>query len=983
MNRIRKLKKIGIGFWILLGIAFAQGQEISFNHPELAWYSLETEHFVVHFHQGTERTARRVAEIAESIYSPITSLYDYIPDTKIHWIIRDHDDESNGATFYYENKIEIWCSALDFVFRGTHDWLYNVVAHEFTHMISLGSARKFPRQIPGIYFQWLGYEKEKRKDVIHGYPNRIVSYPIAGTVIPMWFAEGMAQFQYPGLEYDFWDSHRDMLLRTAVLENRLLSLSEMHVFGKNSLGNERVYNQGFALTLYMAHQYGEAVLAELTQAMKLPWRMDFSSAVRQVLKRSESALYQEWKQWLKTEYAKSTEVIDTHPVEGKILQSKGLGNFTPVWSPEGTHYAYVSTQGGDFLSQTVLWIVDAQTGKGKPVVGGVAPYISWSPDGHRIAYAKRMQTKHGSHYFDAFVYDIMAKKEKRITRGMRFRHPAWSSDGNWLLGVVEQDGTCNLVLVSLTGEKIRKLSHFEHGEQIYGPQWLKEAIVFAVSDSCGNRDIAMLDTASGRFSYLLQTPADERDPFPSPTGASIYFASDRTGIFNIYQFNMTTGEIIQHTNVKGGAFMPCVNEKGELLYSLFQSEGYKIAKIDSLIAVPPEWTSYQSPYAWTKKDRDLCPKPLASQNFAFSPKSYKPIYSKLMFLPRFFVDYPNMLKVGTYFYGNDILEKTSLFGSVAVNGRFDSDVSLLFQYKKWYPTLFFEGYHLRRHTSSQNMQFEYTLMEMDLGAEFPLTDQMQIRTLWQGSRYDAEMHLMTKQGKMKIPYTYHKGQVFRVEWQYRSIFPKAQHTAPVKKREILVQVDRAAQQFLKGFKIHSDYGTLVETYRRYNYFQFFIDWNEVRPLFFQDHSVGVRVRAGLIDRPVESFYYFFGGGLEGMRGYSYYSLEGTKLLQLGLSYRFPIVRKMDQKILWMHLNRFFGVVYGHVGDAWTGHTLSFSDLKKDVGFQLRMSLYSFYGFPLCVFWDIAYGLDRVKTSQGLLEGQTWRTYFGILFDFVD
>lgn len=975
-----KLRTFGIGFWIFWGIAFGQSQEISFNHPELSWYSFETEHFVVHFHNGTERTARRVAQIAESLYDPLTSLYGYVPDTKIHWIIRDHDDESNGATFYYENKIEIWCSALDFVFRGTHEWLYNVVAHEFSHMISLGSARKFPRQIPGVYLQWIGYEKEKRKDVIHGYPNRIVSYPIAGTVIPMWFAEGVAQLQYPGLEYDFWDSHRDMLLRTAVFGKKLLSLSDMQVFGKNSLGNERVYNQGFALTLYIVRQYRETVLGELTRAMKAPWYMDFSSAVNNVLKRSESALYHEWKQWLETEYRKSTEVIDQHLVQGEIVQSKGLGNFTPVWSPRGTHFAYVSNQGGDFLSQTALWIVEANTGKGKLVVGGVVPYLSWSPDGNQVAYTKRIQTKHGSHYFDAFVYDMKSKKEKRITRGRRFRQPAWSVDGNQLVGVVEQDGTCNLVLVSLEGEKIRKLTHFEHGEQIYGPRWWRNAIVFAFSDSCGNRDIAMVDTASGHFSYLIQTSADERDPFPSPSGTSIYFASDRSGIFNIYQFDVETGKIIQHTNVRGGAFMPCVNKKGQLLYSLFLAEGFKIAKMDSLVTIPSEWTNYHSPYAWTKNDTVRCSKQLVSRNLEFSPKSDKPMYSKLMFLPRFLIDYPNMLKVGTYFYGSDILEKTSLFGSIAVNGRFDSDVSLLFQYKKWYPTLFLEGYHLRRHTSSKKMQFEYTLMEMDLGAEYPLTDQMQMRTLWQGSRYDAEMHLKTTQGKIKIPYTYHKGQVFRIEGQYRSIFPKAQNTAAVKKREILLQMDWATQQFLEGFKIHSDYGTLVETYKKYNYFQVFLDWNEVIPALFEDHSLGMRFRAGWIDRPVESFYYFFAGGLEGMRGYSYYSLEGTRLLQFGLSYRFPVVRKTPVKFFWMHFRDFFAILYGQAGNAWTD---AFGNWKKDVGLQLRMSLYSFYGFPLCVFWDAAYGLDRFKTSQGNLEGQAWRTYFGILFDFVD
>ena len=30
-----------------------------YNHPELDWKTLETEHFKIHFHQGTERSAER------------------------------------------------------------------------------------------------------------------------------------------------------------------------------------------------------------------------------------------------------------------------------------------------------------------------------------------------------------------------------------------------------------------------------------------------------------------------------------------------------------------------------------------------------------------------------------------------------------------------------------------------------------------------------------------------------------------------------------------------------------------------------------------------------------------------------------------------------------------------------------------------------------------------------------------------------------
>ena len=91
------------------------------------------------------------AKISEQIYDPITSLYSYEPDGKIHFIIRDHDDASNGAAYYYNNKIELWASSLEFFLRGDHNWLRNVITHEFSHMISLGATRKLSRRIPALY----------------------------------------------------------------------------------------------------------------------------------------------------------------------------------------------------------------------------------------------------------------------------------------------------------------------------------------------------------------------------------------------------------------------------------------------------------------------------------------------------------------------------------------------------------------------------------------------------------------------------------------------------------------------------------------------------------------------------------------------------------------------------------------------------------------------------------------------------------------
>lgn len=67
---------------LLLGINLSSGQFIDYNHPELRWKTFETEHFVVHFHQGTQHTALLVGKIAEEIYPHVTGLYNYRPKEK-------------------------------------------------------------------------------------------------------------------------------------------------------------------------------------------------------------------------------------------------------------------------------------------------------------------------------------------------------------------------------------------------------------------------------------------------------------------------------------------------------------------------------------------------------------------------------------------------------------------------------------------------------------------------------------------------------------------------------------------------------------------------------------------------------------------------------------------------------------------------------------------------------------------------------------
>jgi hypothetical protein len=398
---------------ILTGLSSAQFTEF---HPELDWYTIKGTNVDVHFHEGAERTARVVAKIADEIWDPITSLYQYEPE-KVHYVIKDIDDYSNGATYFFDNKIEIWTSALDFDLRGTHNWLRNVISHEFTHLVQIQASLKSSRSLPAVFLQMLNYEDERRPDILYGFPNLIVSYPLAFINMPAWFAEGTAQYMRREFDYEDWDSHRDMILRSYAIDNNMLSWNEMGVFGKTSLGNESVYNSGFALTLYIAQKYGEDKLRDITKALGKLTNFTIDAAFKDVLGKNGNEIYNEWREYIRDDYLKRTEPVLANLVQGEMIGSTGFGNFYPTYSPDGNKMIYVSNKNSDYFSPSSVYIRDIKTGEEKELIKTVRSTVSWVPGENKIVFA-RLSDKNKNWYnvHDLYIYDIDKKRKLSLQK---------------------------------------------------------------------------------------------------------------------------------------------------------------------------------------------------------------------------------------------------------------------------------------------------------------------------------------------------------------------------------------------------------------------------------------------------------------------------------------------------------------------------------------------------------------------------------------
>ena len=155
---------------------------------------------------------------------------------------------------------------------------------------------RYGDKLLGAYIQKLGYEDEKRDDVLYGYPNEIISYPISpGVSIPLWLAEGTAQHMYDELFFDYWDSIRDMLLRDKIINDKLFTFNQMNSFGKCGMGNELVYNFGYSLVEYISENYGDSSFKKISISMSNPFNYSINRAIKQSIGITGDELYNLWK----------------------------------------------------------------------------------------------------------------------------------------------------------------------------------------------------------------------------------------------------------------------------------------------------------------------------------------------------------------------------------------------------------------------------------------------------------------------------------------------------------------------------------------------------------------------------------------------------------------------------------------------------------------------------------------------------------------
>lgn len=985
---------------LLLAITFLVplAAQNSPHHPELDWQTIETEHFVFNFHEGTEWSVNMAMKVAESVYPYVTGLYKWEPKEKTQIIIQDTDDYANGGAYYFDNKIIIWASPLEFDLRGNHQWMWNVFTHEFSHIISLGASMKYPINIPMFYVQWIDREIPMKENIILEYPKGIGSFPIANSIVPMWWAEGVAQYQYENARHDFWDSHRDMILRDAALNNRIMSWGDVSHFGHAGIGNEVVYNTGYAFASFLAERYGSSVHANIAEAASNKLRLGFDRIIKDATGTSGKELYNDFAEHIQADYLNHTVSIREHLVEGEIFFAEGPGNFLTSYSSDGKRMVFQSSKGYDYISYNFLYTFEGDK-EVKISKNRVRGNVAWSPDGNTVYFAQRQKANiYGSTWFDLMSYDFTTEKLDRMTKDARIYSVTSDADGQ-LYVIRVHDGTHNIFRYDPVDSLMENLTNFNQGEQVFIMQSDPDGkkIYFDMAVNHG-RDIYCLNLKDNSIDPLIfDITHDNRTPYLSQDGKYLYFSSDRTGIFNIYRMELgENSETELLSNVIGAAMYPAIDPNdNSLSYTLFKEGRFVLNKLTDIESIPQEYAKYKEYSMPTimQECSDVCQ--------IADAKDYEYQFSDLFFVPFLQYDY-DALKVGLIFYQNELLDKMNLFAMADINYRGDYDINARLDFNQFLPRFYLEVFAVGLNRTDSTKFNDYWEMERDI--HFSLSEvSLGMHYTWQNThyfeltathgQYTSNMQANADDptiGLVKfVPSTYYKGQ--RLEFRYRADFTKRHWQSNISPtrgfriNDLVLAYD--FNKFIDNYKV-TEYGTYTETYSAdsVNFTpRFDLDADIFFPIPGTEHvALSFNIDVGMqFNTKIDSFFNYFGGGLPGLKGYPFYAIEGTHKAILTSTLRFPITKKLGLNLEPFFFENLYVSIYHQIGDAWT-FGLSAPDWKQDIGLEARIAGHSWYGFPLALTFDLVYAMDMIQYDEFDVTktiGHNLRFYWSVLFDF--
>lgn len=580
--------------------------------PRLAWYTLATPRFRIHFHGGLERHAQRVATLAEAISADLERETHWRPRQVTDVVLTDDSDSANGsATVVPHQIVRLYATAPnDMDALGDYDeWLSLLFTHEHTHILHISNVTGMPAILNALLGRTYA-------------PNQIQ---------PKWIIEGWAVH----LESKYTSGGRlrspmyDMYLRADVLDERLASLDVVSNDPRRWPGGTLWYLYGGKFVEWIEATYGPDTMAAISAhygRRLLSWGIN--RTVRHATGRTYPELWRGWQHRLRRDTANEVAAIRARGQrEGQRLTHLGRGVSRPRWIPAparlgaAAELLFFADDGRRPSGLYRLPLVSPNRAEQAPVLvtRSHEPGACFDPDGN-LYYTSTAPSARRYYFGDlhrltrgGIAPRGIEGAVERLTVGRRTRDPDVSPDGRRIVYVTNQAGTTTLRIAEIDASGAlsneRALVPSAAYEQAFTPRFSPDGrrVAYGTWTRGGYRDIRVVDVQTGQYFSLFHDRAVDQQPSWSPDGRTLYFTSDRTGVANVYAFELASRRLQQVTNVLTGAFMPEPSGDGTTLYYVgYTSRGY------DLFALPVDRDRFLPAIPYVDRRPSPRPRPPAS-----------------------------------------------------------------------------------------------------------------------------------------------------------------------------------------------------------------------------------------------------------------------------------------------------------------------------------------------------------------------------------
>jgi hypothetical protein len=827
-----------------------QAQDFGGTPSSVKWKQINTDTVRVIFPTGLDTLAQRVVGITEYLQRNYSSTIGNKID-KVNIVLQNDLTVSNAFVALGPYRSEYYLMPPQNAFElGAQNWADNLAIHEFRHV------QQYSNFNIGL---------SKAMSILFGEYGRSLANAAA---IPDWFFEGDAVYNetmlseqgrgrlpwffnpYKSLYYDN-RNYNYMRLRNGSLRN--------YIPGH--------YELGYLLVAYAREKYGENIWEKITQdaAAFRPLFYPLQNALKKYtgisyddfVKNAFAFYHEQWKkevdksplQWV-TSAQKNNVINYKYPnaaEDGSLIVLKNTRKDIPAFYRLDSNHR-----------ETKIAVLDIAYDDYFSYNNGKIVYASYQPD---IRWGNR-------DYSVIKILDVNTGDEKRISSHSKYFSPDISHDSKSIAAVEMNTNTeSSIVILDEAGITTKRFSNNDHLIYSY-PKFSEDDqfLYVMLRNNEGEMSIEKLNLVDGSKTTVL--PMENRIVgFPLVKGDTLYYSCSNNGHDEIWAYINSQNKNYRVASRNTGLYQAAPVTNGEIVLSVFTSNGYQLAKI------APEWIPVTTNDTLTglyvtrpfdrKNSEVLASIPPTNYQVSWYPKLFRP-FNFHSWVPT--LNYPDY---SFSIYGQNVLNtvQSQLYYTYNSNEQYHR-VGYAAIYGGWYvqPVIdISQTWNRNASSASGDSSLSWNEFNTAAGLKLPLnfSGGKQYRSLsitttyninhvqWTGSAKESQTNYSVNYLQARIAYT---GQIQQAPMQ---IYPHCAHSIALQYRSVVT---------------------------KYTAYQFLANGTFYLPGLMKTHNLVLSAAYQLRDTAGE---YSFTNNFPYARGYEAYNYP--RMWKLGVNYHFPLL----------------------------------------------------------------------------------------------